>query len=103
MDQQSGNPYVYDETEDYIDNNARESRSSSPKHKPAPEQPEKKTERVADVTREYLHLTASVVNMKFPRIQHISSEELINKVKNYAFWEYHDMMVRIMKTEEQKM
>ena len=57
---------------------------------------------VADVTREYLHLTASVVNMKFPRIQHITSEELINKVKNYQFWEYHDMMVNIMRMEEQK-
>ena len=58
---------------------------------------------VADVTREYLHLTASVVNMKFPRIQHITSEELINKVKNYQFWEYHDMMVNIMRMEEQKL
>merc|ERR1712176_1547424 len=63
-------------------------------------QPE--TKKVADITREYLHLTANVINIKFPRIQTISSEELINKVKNYQFWEYHDMMVRIMKTEEQK-
>merc|ERR1740131_322004 len=62
-----------------------------------------KEKQVADVTREYLHLTASVVNMKFPRIQHISDEELINKVKNYAFYEYHDTMVQIMRTEAEKM
>jgi len=57
---------------------------------------------VADVTREYLHLTASVVNMKYPGIQHITSEDLINKVKNYQFFEYHDMMVNIMRMEQEK-
>eukprot|EP01084_Bolivina_argentea_P313760 543392_1 len=88
-------PMTLEEMEQYSDYNDYNSMSGSPTHK----KPEKK---VADVTREYLHLTASVVNMKFPRIQY-SSEELIAKVKNYQFWEYHDMMVRIMKTEETKM
>jgi len=96
-----GDDDEYMQYENSEDHNARDSRSASPKHKKSKEmKPEKE---VADVTREYLHLTASVVNMKFPKVRHISSEELINKVKNYQFWEYHDMMVRIMKTEEQKM
>merc|ERR1712154_200572 len=65
--------------------------------------PQKPQKQVTEVTKEYLHLTASVVSMKFPKINHIPSDELINKVKNYQFFEYHDMMVRIMKTEQQKM
>ena len=72
-DSNSNQPYEYDDSQEY-DNNTRDSRTSSPKHKPEPVKEEKKEERVADVTREYLHLTASVVNMKFPRIQHISSD-----------------------------
>merc|ERR1719273_1603788 len=80
-------------SEEYENMNSRNSRSESPITK---------KKEVADVTREYLHLTASVVNMKFPKIQHVSSEELINKVKNYQFWEYHDMMVNIMRMEEQQ-
>ena len=58
---------------------------------------------MAKVVREYLHITATVVAMKFPQIQHMSSEELIQRVKNYEFWEYHDRMIRIMLKEKQKM
>ena len=92
---------MHETSEEYENmGNSRESRSTSPKHAAKPIKPVRE---VVDVEREYLNLTASVVNMKFPRVNHISSEELINKVKNYNFWEYHDMMVRIMKTEEQKL
>ena len=98
MDQASNQPYEYDENEEYIDANTRESRSASPKHK---QTEEKKEEKVVDVIREYLHLTAQVVKWKFPKNE-MSSEDLINKTRNYQFHEYHDMMVRIMKTEEQK-
>eukprot|EP01084_Bolivina_argentea_P261721 442416_1 len=87
-----------EESEEYENVKTKTSRSGSPTHKK-----EEKKQNVADVTREYLHLTASVVKMKFPqRLQHITSEELIKKVRNYQFWEYHDMMVQIMKTAEQK-
>jgi len=67
-------------------------------HKKSPKKPNTKPmDNVPDVVREYLHLTASVVKMKFPKVQSLSSEELISKVKNLPFMEYHDHMIRIMK------
>ena len=62
-----------------------------------------KKEAMADVLREYLHITATVVKMKFPQLKYVDSEELINKVKNCQFWEYHDKMIRIMMQEKQRM
>lgn len=91
----NSNPIQMDDIEQSFESDKQRLSVSEEVKKPEPK-------KVADITREYLHLTANVINIKFPRIQTISSEDLINKVKNYQFWEYHDMMVRIMKTEEQK-
>jgi len=41
--------------------------------------------------------------MKYPKVQSLTSEELINKVKNLPFMEYYDQMIRIMKAEENKL
>merc|ERR1712228_534895 len=100
MDHESANPPSMRGLEDMYSEMDRESSlAGSTASSPTAKGQHKE---VADVVREYLNLTASVVNMKFPRIQTISSEELIMKVQNYAFYEYHDMMVNIMRTEEQK-
>lgn len=97
IDNSSHQPSLRYEDGDYLEREASIiSGSSSPTAKVQQRE-------APDVTREYLHLTASVVNMKFARIKHIESEELIKQVKNYQFWEYHDMMVNIMRMEEQKM
>ena len=58
---------------------------------------------MADVVKEYLHLTATAVKIKHPKVTTIASEELIKKVSQFSFWEYHDHMVRIMELEEKKL
>jgi len=57
---------------------------------------------VPDVIKEYLHLTASAVKIKFPRVTTFTSEQLINQVKSLPFFQYHDYMSRIMEKEENK-
>jgi len=57
---------------------------------------------VPDVIKEYLHLTASAVKIKFPHIQTFSSQQLINQAKSLPFFQFHDYMVRIMEKEEHK-
>ena len=54
---------------------------------------------VPDVIKEYLHLTASAVKIKYPKITNITSEELIGQAKSLPFFQYHDYMVRIMEKE----
>ncbi|ETO24561.1 hypothetical protein RFI_12595, partial [Reticulomyxa filosa] len=66
-----------------------------------------KQEFVADVIKEYLHLSASSVKIKFPLVMAISNEMLIEQTKHLPFYQYHDFMVRIMekemkRTEEEK-
>jgi len=57
---------------------------------------------VPNVVREYLHLTATVAKLKYPNVN-ISSEELIQKVKDLSFIDYYDHMIRIMKNEDSKL
>mmetsp|Transcript_21548 Transcript_21548/g.34553 ORF Transcript_21548/g.34553 Transcript_21548/m.34553 type:complete len:677 (-) Transcript_21548:192-2222(-) len=59
-------------------------------------------QRAFDKIKEYLHLTASAVKIKYPTIKSIQSDELIKKVKELPFYKYHDQMVRIMETEIKK-
>jgi len=56
---------------------------------------------VPNVVREYLHLTATVAKLKYPKVN-INSEELILKVKDLSFIDYYDHMIRIMKNEDSK-
>jgi len=64
---------------------------------------EKRRPEVPHVIKEYLHLTASIVKTKFPKIDTISSEQLIAKVQDCNFCDYYDMMMRIMKNEQMKL
>jgi len=64
---------------------------------------EKRRTEVPHVMKEYLHLTASIVKTKFPNINTISSEQLIEKVQDLSICDYYDMMMRIMKNEQMKL
>jgi len=64
---------------------------------------EKRRNEVPHVIKEYLHLTASIVKTKFPNINTISSEQLIEKVQDFNFCDYYDLMMRIMKNEQMKL
>ncbi|ETO20612.1 hypothetical protein RFI_16606 [Reticulomyxa filosa] len=62
-----------------------------------------KEEFVADVIKEYLHLSASSVKIKYPLVTTISNEALIEQTKHLPFYQYHDFMVRIMEKEIKRM
>ncbi|ETO02290.1 hypothetical protein RFI_35146, partial [Reticulomyxa filosa] len=58
---------------------------------------------VADVIKEYLHLSASSVKIKFPLVSAISNEMLIEQTRHLPFYQYHDFMVRIMEKEMKRL
>jgi len=58
---------------------------------------------VPDVVKEYLYLTASAVKIKFPKIDTVSSEQLILQVQDLPFSDYYEHMFRIMKNEQLKL
>jgi len=60
------------------------------------------TKNIPDVIKEYLHLTASAVKIKFPQIDTITSEQLIQQVQDFPFSDYYDHMIRIMQNEQAK-
>ncbi|ETO23972.1 hypothetical protein RFI_13188 [Reticulomyxa filosa] len=62
-----------------------------------------KEEFVADVIKEYLHLSASSVKIKFPLVTSITNEMLIEQTRHLPFYQYHDFMVRIMEKEIKRM
>merc|ERR1712228_198033 len=66
------------------------------------EQIEDKNEKAFDKIKEYLHLSASAVKIKYPLVRNIQSDELIKRVKELPFYKYHDQMVRIMEIEIKK-
>jgi len=49
------------------------------------------------VIREYLHITATAVKYHFPDLHGVSSEMLIEKVRNDPFYLYYDHMMRHMR------
>jgi len=55
-----------------------------------------------DKIKEYLHLTASAVKIKYPTVRGVASADLIKRVKELPFYKYHDSMVKIMEHEIQK-
>jgi len=57
---------------------------------------------VRNATREYLHLTASAVKIKFHHVSTVTSEQLISNAKSLPFFQYHDYMVHLMEQEESK-
>ena len=63
---------------------------------------EAREKKVFDKIKEYLHLTASAVKIKFPTVKTIQSDELIKRVKELPFYKYHDQMTRIMEQEIKK-
>lgn len=63
---------------------------------------EAREKKVFDKIKEYLHLTASAVKIKFPMVKTIQSNELIKRVKELPFYKYHDQMTRIMEQEIKK-
>ena len=62
---------------------------------------QKEEQKEKDPIREYLHLTASAVKMKYPKVE-IETGELIKRVESLAFYQYHDQMVRIIQMEAKK-
>eukprot|EP01084_Bolivina_argentea_P005713 10781_1 len=64
---------------------------------------EKDEKSFEETKKEYLHLTATVINIKYPQIEHISPVDLINRVEHCNFWEYYDKMQKIMENEINKM
>merc|ERR1712154_351516 len=60
---------------------------------------EDRDKKAFDKIREYLHLTASAVKIKYPTVKNMQSDELIKKVKDLPFYKYHDQMVRIMESQ----
>jgi len=58
---------------------------------------------VADVIKEYLHLSASSVKIKYPLVINISNETLIEQTRHLPFYQYHDFMIRIMEKEIKRM
>eukprot|EP01084_Bolivina_argentea_P142714 250687_1 len=63
---------------------------------------ESRDKKAFDKIKEYLHLTASAVKIKYPTVKNIQSDELIKSVKDLPFYKYHDQMVRIMETQIKK-
>jgi len=55
-----------------------------------------------DKIKEYLHLTASAVKIKYPTVRGVASADLIKRVKELPFYKYHDQMVKIMENEIKK-
>eukprot|EP01083_Nonionella_stella_P000611 1718_1 len=53
--------------------------------------------------KEYLHLTASAVKIKYPSVRNIQSDQLIKRVKDLPFYKYHDQMTRIMEQQIKKL
>jgi len=126
MNDNGGNDYVYDvhddmdnvdnnndhnnnnDDDDNNNNNINEKPFSPTKYKPLADlkdnnKPITTTKNVPDVVKEYLHLTASAVKIKFPQIDTISSEQLIQQVQDFPFSDYYDHMMRIMKNEQAKL
>mmetsp|Transcript_7220 Transcript_7220/g.6462 ORF Transcript_7220/g.6462 Transcript_7220/m.6462 type:complete len:605 (+) Transcript_7220:358-2172(+) len=64
---------------------------------------ESKDKKAFDKIKEYLHLTASAVKIKYPTVKKIQSDELIKRVKELPFYKYHDQMVRIMEAQLKKL
>ncbi|ETO23372.1 erythrocyte binding protein, partial [Reticulomyxa filosa] len=56
---------------------------------------------VPDVLKEYLHLTATAVKIKYPNVQ-IESDELMKKVQFEPYFNYYERMTQIMQAEEAK-
>ncbi|ETO03161.1 hypothetical protein RFI_34249, partial [Reticulomyxa filosa] len=53
------------------------------------------------VLKEYLHLTATAVKIKYPKVN-VESDELIRKVQFEPFYNYFERMTQIMQAEEAK-
>eukprot|EP01084_Bolivina_argentea_P215669 366206_1 len=60
---------------------------------------ESRDKKAFDKIKEYLHLSASAVKIKYPTVKDIQSDELIKRVRELPFYKYHDQMVRIMETQ----
>jgi len=63
---------------------------------------QEKTEKAFDKIKEFLHLTASAVKIKYPTVRTVQSDDLIKRVKQLPFYKYHDQMVRVMEVELKK-
>merc|ERR1712228_991624 len=63
---------------------------------------ESRDKKAFDKIKEYLHLSASAVKIKYPTVRNIGSDDLIKKVKELPFYKYHDQMVKIMENEMKK-
>ena len=63
---------------------------------------ETRDKKAFDKIKEYLHLTASAVKIKYPTVKNIQSDELIKRVRELPFYKYHDQMVRIMEQQIKK-
>jgi len=62
---------------------------TKPLHSPIPE--------TSEEIQKYLHITASVVKLHFPKIEEVSSKWLIDMVKQAPFYLYHDLMMNYMR------
>ena len=79
-------------------------RSKSPRKRDEKKDDEETRDKKAfDKIKEYLHLTASAVKIKYPTVKNIQSDELIKRVKELPFYKYHDQMVRIMEAQLKKL
>jgi len=86
----------FDDEDDYSGSESEEEEEVEDEEEKAKPMPE-----VPSVIREYLHLSASVVKIKFPEVQ-TTSEDLIKQVEGLTFFQYHDYMVKIMENQMAK-
>jgi len=75
--------------------------NSPEKTEKAEKKERKKQAFVPDVLKEYMHLTATAVKIKYPRVN-IESADLIEKVKFEPYYNYFERMTQIMQAEEAK-